>query len=272
MARILFVLLLLLAPAFGGAQAAGEMSPRERYELGLKFLRRGSYTRALQELNRVRNFHRDDPASVLAELAIADLHFKKGDFEQARLAYDDFARLHPRHPQMDYVIYRTGLAIYKRAPKFAGRDQTGTTQAVNTWTGFDARFPESDYIPDVEPLLRKGRERLAAKEMFIAHFYARRDAWRSVRMRTATLLKRYPDSNHAPRAMALEGEALHRWGFTKDAQALRDELAAEFPHSAALGRLEHVLKQPAGFPPEEQIFVRPYRVSSGIAANPGTGM
>jgi len=243
---------------------AEEITAQERYELGLKYMRRGYFTKALEQLNRVRNYHRDDPVSVLAELAIADLYFKKGEYEQSRLAYEDFARLHRGHEQMDYVVYRTGLSIYRRAPKLAGRDQVPTQQAVNTWTGFRSRFPSSEHVDDVERMLDKCRERLASKELYIAKFYRRRSAWKAVRMRSATLLKRYPTSQHVPEALYLQGQALHAWGNVGEATAIRERLAVDYPDSPMLGKLDRTLEGPPGTPPDETVFVRPYRVSTGL--------
>jgi outer membrane protein assembly factor BamD len=245
------------------AEAAAPKAPptaEELYEQGLRQMRHGYYTKALESFNRVRNYHRDDPVSVKAQLAIADLHFKKGDFAQARFAYEEFAQLHPRHPDMDYVTYRIGLSIYKRAAKFAGRDQTDTRSAVNAWTGFDSRFPGSKYSEDVDKLLQRGRERLASKELYIAKFYARRDAWGAVRGRTEYLVRRYPDVPQVGPALEYLGVSLHKWGSVEDATAVRDRLASQFPDSEYLRRLDRELGRPAGEPPDEKVFVRPYRI------------
>lgn len=253
------------------APGRSDLTPQERYEFGMRLMKRGYFTRALEELNRVRNYHRDDPASVKAELAIAELYYRKGDYEQARLAFEDFARLHPRHEDLDYVVFMTGKSIFRRAPKYAGRDQGATQQAVHTWTGFATRFPDSEHVAEVDDSLAKARERLASKEWFVATFYSKRDAWQSVQMRTATLLKKYPDSARVPDAMALRGEALHAWGEVGEAEALLAALQRDYPDTAAAGHLARVLSRPAGTPPEEAIFVRPYRVSSGVASMPGAG-
>ena len=37
--------------------------------------------------------------------------------------------MHPRHPDLDYVAYRVGMASFKQASKYVGRDQT-TAYAV----------------------------------------------------------------------------------------------------------------------------------------------
>ena len=253
-----------LAPCSADAAPRARKSPVEIYEHGLRMMRRGLYTRALEDFNRVRNYHRDDPVSVKAQLAIADVYFKKGDYEQARFAYEEFATYHPRHENLDYVTFRIGLSIYKRAPKWAGRDQAPTRGAVNVWTGFDTRFPGSAHTEDVEKLLGKARNRLAAKELAIARFYRGRKAWGAVQGRSELLVRRYPDSKHVDGALMWLGRARHEWGDIEGAQEARDRLAEAAPDSRALARLDRWLDRDPGEKPREEVFIRPYRVRGTV--------
>lgn len=211
---ILVLLMALSLPAQAQRSRAGvqSLTVEEQYELGIKYMNRGYYTKAIEQFNRIRNYYRDDPYSVKAELAIADVYYQKNEWDQARLAYDDFMRMHPRHPDLDYVIYQIGLTLYRKAPKASGRDQTWTRQAVNTWSGFEGRFPDSDHQTEVQDMLRDCRERLARKELIIAQFYAnpQRAAWHSVLGRVDGLLRLYPNSDYVPEALALKAIA-HAW-------------------------------------------------------------
>lgn len=256
--------ILLVSPAWaakGSTTADGGVSEAEvLYQQGLRAMKRGYYTRALERFNRVRNFHRDDPLSVKAQLAIADMHFKKGDHEQARFEYEEFAALHPRHPNLDYVTYRIGLSIHRRSPTVAGRDLTSTKAAVNAWAGFESRFPDSTHIEDVVKLRQRSRDRLAVKELFIARFYARRDAWGAVQSRAEYMLTRYPDSQHVPDALVLLGTSMHAWGDVEAAQQVRERLAEESPGSEYLRELDRVLTKQPGVRPDERVFIRPYRI------------
>lgn len=268
------------------AQTQDGVSAQDRYSLCLKFYRRRLYTKALETCNRVRNFHRDDPVSVLAELAIADIYFQRGDREQARLAYEDFVRLHPRHPQVDYAIWRIGLCWWKQSPRWVGRDQTPTRQAVNVWTGFDARFPESEHREDVADLLLQARDRLARKELVIATFYKQRDftgeprSWGAVGARAEGVIERYDDTPQLPKALFLSVQSLHAWGNVGLARQRRDALAQAAPDSGWLARADRVLAKPPGEKPDDEIFLRPYRIpavganmgGSAGAAMPGMGM
>lgn len=253
------------------AWAQSDLTPDELVDLGLRQIRRGNYTKALATLQRVRNYYRDDEASVRAQLAIADLHYKKRDFEQARFAYEEFRDLHPRHPSLDYVTYRIGLSVYKRASKWAGRDQGATRSAVTVWTGFDRRYPESEHREEVDRLLTKGRNRLANKELYVARFYERRDAWASVRGRAQGLVTRFPDTEAATEAYTLLGMAFHATGDPDTAAAVRGKLAELAPGSQELDRLDRALSKPPGEPPEATVFVRPYRTRGAGGPQPGAG-
>jgi outer membrane protein assembly factor BamD len=252
----------LTIPTSPGFAATKSMTAEERYEFALKQMQRGFHQRALEEFNRVRNYHRDDPVSVLAQLAIADLHFKKADYDLARYAYEEFATLHPRHEYLDYVTWQIGLCIWKRTPKAAGRDQSATSAAVNTWSGFDTRFPESEHLEEVMRLLDRGRDRLAAKELFIGSYYAAKGAWVAAEDRARTALARYPKSTQAPLALAMLAESLHLQGMTVDAEQALDRLMADYPDAPQIASVQRTLAGPPGELMVEEAFVRPYRIRS----------
>jgi outer membrane protein assembly factor BamD len=268
MFRAVLLLLALSLPAAAKPKddKRDPLSAEALYEQGLRQMRNGYHTKALESFNRVRNYHRDDPVSLKAALAIADLHYKKGDYTQAQFSYKEFAKLHPDHENLDYVTWRIGLSIDKGAPRFAGRDQTATREAVNVWTGFESRFPDSAYVPNVQKFLQRNRERLSAKELYIAKFYAKKDAWGAVRGRTEGLVRRYPDTSHVPVALVYLGKALHSWGYTEQALDVRARLEEVDPEGGrTLRRLDRALSRPPGQPPDEKVFIRPYRIRGTVS-------
>ncbi len=226
-----FLAALLLAALIGATPAhaarGSRLGPEERYELGQKYMKRGYYTKALEQFNRVRNYHRDDPHATLAELAIADLYFKKAEWDQARLAYEDFQRMHPHHEQVDYVVYRMGLCLWRKAPSVAARDQVWTRQAVNAWSGFAARYPDSELLPEVYELLDEGRDRLAHKEFIIGKFYLRREAWVAAAGRFEGLLRAYPQAADRELALAYLGQCQVHQGDIEAARATLRKLDDE---------------------------------------------
>lgn len=240
MKRALFALLLALAP-LPAVAAPRAMTAEDAYNLGLRYLNRANYTKALEQLNRVRTYYRDDPVALKAELAIADIHVRKDEWDAARVAYEDFMRAHPRYPELDYVVYRLGMVQFKKAPAVPDRDQTWTRQAVNTWTGFSARFPESHHLPEVDKLLTKARSRLAEKEYRIAHFYELRKAWPAVIGRTTGLVKLYPDTTAVAPALSLLTRAYAKHGDLDQAKATLEKLKVSSPRGFELIEAERAV-------------------------------
>ena len=219
------------------------MTAQEAYELGLRYLKNGSYTKALEQLNRVRTYYRDDPYALKAELAIADVHFKKAEWDAARLAYEDFQRAHPRYRDLDYVVYQLGLTLFKKAPLVAARDQTATREAVDEWTGFGPRFPESEWRDEVEKGLMDARNRLARKELLVARFYERRAAWAAVVGRTEALLRDYPQSADRIEALGLLGRGYAGLGRTEQARQVVERLRIDAPGSREIADVEKAIAE-----------------------------
>jgi outer membrane protein assembly factor BamD len=230
----------LSTPAYAqvGPRNNKELTVEEQYELGLKYTKRGYYTKALEQFNRIRNYHRDDPFAVKAELAIADVYFEQQEWDQARLAYQDFLRMHPRHEDVDYVVYQLGMTAWKKSPKIAARDQAWTRQAVNTWTGFDTRFADSEYVVEVEENLDEARDRLARKEFLVGSFYFDRKAWIAVIGRMEGLIRQYPTSPEVEEALRMLAIAYAENGQTEDAIMTAKRLQADHPDSRSLKKLE----------------------------------
>ncbi len=225
----------LFAPRPADA-ARRQLTIEEQYELGLKQLKRGYYVKALEQFNRIRNYHRDDPLAVKAELAIADVYFKKHEWDQARDAYEDFLRWHPRYADADYVVYRLGLSMYKKSNRIAARDQTWTVRTTEIWAGFSSRFADSEYSEEVSEKLQECRERLGHKELIIAQFYRRRQSWESVERRASGILANHAATESMPEGMGLLAEARAWQGEASEATALVDKLEALDAREAARAR------------------------------------
>ena len=125
-----------------------------------------------------------------------------------------------------------GLSLYKKAPKVSGRDQAWTRQTVNAWSGFESRFPDSEHKDEVAEKLFECRERLARKEVGIAEFYKRREAWTAVEGRAEGMLRKYPESEYAPKGLVLLSEAVAWKGDSERARRVADKLAETDPEAA----------------------------------------
>jgi len=226
--------LIALLIAIGWATPAwAALSATERFELGQRHLKRGNYLKALEQFNHLRNYFRDDPLAIDAELGIADVYFKQGEWDQARIYYDQFRRRHPKHSRIDYADFRVALSFYKRSPKTAQRDQRYTEQAVREWTEFIQKHPESSLLEESTLKRKECIDRLAKRELEIASFYKKRGAWDAVRRRTEFLIQNYPTSKLIADALELKVWAHVELDQNDDFKQALSQLKAIAPDKAA---------------------------------------
>jgi len=187
-------------------------TPEGLYATGLRQMKLGSWDEAILSFERVRNHFPFNQYSVLSELRVADCLYEKGSYLEAADAYRGFARLHPRHAEMDYVVYRTARSEFKLAPNVAQRDQTHTRRGLRRLRGYETRFASSEYLPEVLKLRAKADRRLSRAAVAIGNFYWKQKEWAAAERRYRLAIEEFPGSSFTPRARFRRGLCLWELG------------------------------------------------------------
>src|SRR5579885_407252 len=139
LARLAAALMLALtAAAPSGALAAKKPATEQdaaekMYDHAAKNYKKGYYDETITELEKLRNTYPFSKFAVEAELMIADALYKKREYADAADSYRTFAKLHPRHEQVDYAAFRVGLSLFLEAPKAVARDQASTEKSLEAF-------------------------------------------------------------------------------------------------------------------------------------------
>lgn len=220
--------LVSLSPAQGAQPAARRGSqpetPEGLYATGLRQMKLGSWDEAILSFERVRNHFPFNQYSVLSELRVADSLYEKGSYLEAADAYRGFARLHPRHAEMDYVVYRTARCEFKLSPNVAQRDQTHSRRGLKRLRGFEDRFPKSEYLPEVMKLRAKAGQRLSRAAVAVGNFYWKLKEWSAAERRYRLAIEEFPDSSFTPKARFRRGVCLWELGDISSGEAEKAQL------------------------------------------------
>lgn len=225
---LLILALLFLAglPVRAAVAAIEPEDPEQLYEQGLRQMKRGYYDEAILSFEKVRNHFPFNKYSVLSELRVADCLFEKAAFLEAVDAYRGFARLHPRHAEIDYAVYRTARAEFKLAPTVAQRDQAHTRLGLRHIGDFEGRFPQSEYLDEVDRLRFKANRRLGAAATQIGNFYWKQKKWSAAERRYRMSSETYPSAPTAGKARYRHALSLWKLGRHPEARAALGALAA----------------------------------------------
>lgn len=176
-----------------------------------------SYEIALTKLGEFKSRFPYSKYAVEAELMIANSHYELGQFTEAALAYEQFIKLHPKHPKVDYAMFRIGESFWQDSPEEIDREQEYTLKAIQEWQKLLARFPESEYSAKAKELIKRGQRRVAESIAFTFRFYCKQEIYHACAYRAIQLADEYGEFSDL-RIEALEA-AIFALGKVADGKA-----------------------------------------------------
>jgi len=253
-----------------------QVTAKSNYEKGLKELKDDNFPEAIKYFNFVKQKFPFSKYAVLAELRIADTQFERGHYLEAVDQYKMFGRSHPTHEFVEdgYVGFKICEAYVKQMPEdfflippAHEKDQSATRDARREIDMFIEKWPHSKYLDKAKQYRRDATRSLAASELYVARFYAKRDKWRAAAWRLEGLLKEYSGTDLDAEALYLLGQSYERLSEPDKARAAWDRLIKEHPQSgqarAAQARLPRL--KPASAPPSS-----PSPANPAAPASPAT--
>lgn len=232
--KILNLLFIFLISAYQIGCASDEKNantPEGLFQIAKEYDEAERYEIAVQKYADLKNKFPYSSTATLAELAIADVHFKRESFADAQISYQNFRDLHPKHPMIDYVIFRTGLSFYMQLPETIDRDLTAANDAIYHFNEVIKNFPNSKYVKEASENRDKCFSMLAEKELYIADFYYRQKKYEASLLRYENVLKQFSGYGLDPKALLGAARAADRLNISDKKRSYVETLRAKFAGS-----------------------------------------
>jgi outer membrane protein assembly factor BamD len=213
------------------------MTAKQNYEKGLAELKDENYPEAQKYFQFVRSKFPFSKYAVLAELAIADNNFERGNYTEAIDSYKQFLRLHPTHEKAvdGYAAYKIGQCYFKDMPDDIWllppsyeKDQSAVSDALREVDDFVKKYPDSPYVKDAQVLRREALKRLVDHEVYVARFYLDRDHPKAAAMRIEGAIRRYPGSGREPELLVTLGQTYLHMGDPARARDTFERVVREY--------------------------------------------
>ena len=200
----------------------------------------GGYDRAVKLFEKLEARYPYGRFAQQAQIESAYAHYKQNEPALALAAADRFIKLHPNHPNVDYMYYLKGLVNFNEDlglfaalsnQDLSERDPKGAREAFESFRELITRFPESRYADDSRKRMQYLVNSLAAHEVHVARYYYRRGAYVAAANRAKTAITTFPQAPANEEALFLMVKSYDALGMT----ALRDDadrvLRKNFPNS-----------------------------------------
>lgn len=240
-----FTIPVLSILALGGCSHTGDsddpaaQQPEEQpveliYNQAADALDARQYREATRLFEDVERQHPYSQWATRAELMAAYASYKDQRYDEAVLALDRFAELHPGNKDVDYALYLRALCFYEQISDVA-RDQAITMESLQAFEALTRRFPDSPYSRDANLKLDLIRDHLAGKEMEIGRYYLNRGQVNAAINRFVTVVKNFQTTTHVPEALHRLVEAYLTLGLKDEATRIAAVLGYNYPGSKWYG-------------------------------------
>lgn len=201
------------------------------------------YEAAIKLFQRLEANYPFGTYATQAQMEIAYAHYKSQDQAEALAAVERFIKLHPNHPQVDYMYYLRGLinfndqigflsVIYAQDP--TERDPKATREAFAAFKALVDKFPNSKYTPDAIARMNYLINAMASYEVHVANYYYRRGAYLAALNRAQNAVADYAGAPAREEALFIMVRSYDRLGML----SLRDDaqrvLTLNYPNSRFL--------------------------------------
>ena len=174
----------------------------EAYNEGVQSLEKGDVLYAAKKFNEAELLYPQSEWAPKSSLMASYAYWSQGYYNNSIKELERFISLYPKSKNLDYANYLLAMNYYdsivdeKKDLKPLEQSKKYFQYIVNT-------YPDSDYALDSEYKLDLIQDILAAKEMYIARHYIKKEKWIAAINRLTFVLKKYQTTIYVE-------EALHR--------------------------------------------------------------
>lgn len=206
-------------------------TPEGAFSIAEEFDKDERYEEAVRRYTEVKNKFPYSNFATKAELAIADVYFKQESYPEAQVSYQTFRELHPKHPQIDYVLFRIGMSYYNQLPSSLDRDLSIAQEVVLSFDELLKNFPSSQYVKEAAEKRLATLKMLAGKEEYIANFYFKREMFDSALARYELIISKYQKLGFDEKAYYGAAVSANKIGDSFKAKKYLSELTTQYPNS-----------------------------------------
>tara|TARA_B110001452_G_C15213550_1_gene420898 strand:+ start:78 stop:911 length:834 start_codon:yes stop_codon:yes gene_type:complete len=172
------------------------------YNEGVEALEKGDVIYASKKFNEAEMLFPQSPWAAKASLMSAYAYWSQAYYGDSTNELKRFIKLYSNHQNIDYAYYLLAMNYYDSIID-EKKDLRPLLQAKKNFQLVVNKYPNTDYALDAKYKLRLINDIMAAKEMYIARHYIKKQKWIAAINRLKNIINHYDETIYVE-------EALHR--------------------------------------------------------------
>lgn len=141
-----------------------------KYEVGEKLYEKGKYSKAIRLFEQIAPSYRGKDQAQKMFYMYAQSYYKTKQYYTAGYQFELFTASYPRSEKVEEAAFLGAKSYYMLSPVYS-LDQVDTNKALDKLQTFIDSYPNSQYMPEANALVKELREKLEKKAYEIAKQY-----------------------------------------------------------------------------------------------------
>lgn len=189
----------------------------EAYNAGVKALDEGDVLFATKKFNEAELIYPQSDWAPRSSLMAAYSYWSQGYYNNSINELKRFLKIYPKNKKIDYAYYLLAMNYYDSIVD-EKKDLKPLEEAKKYFTLIVNEYPKTDYALDGKYKLELIQDMLAAKEMYIARHYIKKEKWIAAINRLKIVVNKYDTTIYVEEALHRLVEIYYKIGLEQEAE------------------------------------------------------
>ena len=238
---IMFAMIILFSNCYDEVRIQ-EMSYDERYIAAKKMFEKEEYQNAKLNFEILTSTARGTSFIDSAFYYLAYCHYNLQEYISAASEFNRLISDLPASSLTDDAQYMIGMSYFDLSPKYS-LDQEYTKKAITEFEKLKNYYPNSQYIPKANEMLKNLKNKLAKKDLKAGEQYLDLKNYNSAIIYFNSILENYPDSDFVRQALFKKGESLYKLEKFDEAVSFLDIFLNLYPDDENAEKAKELIKK-----------------------------
>ena len=222
--KVTLLLVVLLVVGCASIEKPANWTVEEFHAKARAHLDAGEWEQAIDYYHQLEQRYPYGKYAEQSQLEVIYTYYRNYEPELAISSADQFIRLYPTHPRIDYAYYLKALSIFQSSTSLLDRlsrvdpSKQAPGPARESFEAFRALvtlFPQSSYAGNARQRMAEILDLIAQHEINIGRYYLRRGAHVAALNRAKYVIEHYPDVSVVEDALGIMVAVYKKMGFDK---------------------------------------------------------
>jgi len=204
-----------------------ELEMIEVYEEGVQALKEGDALYAAKKFNESELLYPQSSWAPKSSLMASYAYYRYGYYSDSIYELKRFIKLYSKHKNLDYAYYLLAMNYYDSIIDET-KDLRPLLEAQKYFEFIIDKYPSTDFSLDAKYKLGLIRDTLAAKEMYIARHYIKKEKWIAAINRFKKVINDYNTTVYVEEALHRLVEIHYRLGLLSESEKYANTLGYNY--------------------------------------------